>query len=126
MKPFFVQSAVLALSLSISLINTVPLLPTSSFGYFYTHPVLAVLVPVKGRGGTWDPGPGVHLLGVGFVRGGSGAGACLGLSQSKSSSQRLAVLLFPNMGFFQDFQFCRILNTQVLGNLEKTHAPFLL
>lgn len=125
MKPF-IQSVILASSLPISLINTVPSLPSSSFGYFYTLLVLAVLVAAKGRGGSCDPSPGVPLLGAGFMRGGSGAGACSGRAESKSSSQRLAVFLFPNMFFFQDFQLCRILNTHVLGNLEKTHTPFLL
>lgn len=90
----------LALSLPISLINTVPSLPNSSFGYFYTPLVLAVLVPAKGRGGSCNGGLGVHLLGLGFVGGGSGAGSCLGLSESKSSCEGLLSCSFQKCGDF--------------------------
>lgn len=112
------------LSFPVSLINTAPSLPSSSCGYFYTPCVLAVLVPAKGRESC--DGHGVHLLGVG---GGSGAGARPGLSELRSSCQRLAILLFPNMGgfdffFFQDFQFCRILNYTCFGQLRENPHSF--
>lgn len=61
MKPVSIQSVILLLSLSVSLINTVPSLPSSSWGYF-----ILILVPAKGRG-SCDHGLGVHLWEGGFV-----------------------------------------------------------
>lgn len=65
----------------------------------------------------------------GFTWRGSGEGAHLGLLELRSCCWRHPVVLFPNtvvLGvFFQDFQFCKIINTHVLGNSQKTYIPFL-
>lgn len=105
MKPVSIQSVILLLSLSVSLINTVPSLPSSSWGYFYTHTGARKRQrelwpwPWGASAGGW-----LHLWGVlgkGLPWGSWIWKAAAGGILSGSSQTRL--------GFsFQDFQFCRI------------------
>lgn len=84
-------------------------------------------MPAKGRG-SCDGGLGVHLLGGWLHLGGLWGRDPLGTLGIEELLPEVPCRVLPKHGwgfFFQDFQFCRILNTRVLGNTQKTHVPFL-